>query len=330
MLQDDILALLTGGGGEYLSGESMSRTFGVSRAAVWKAVEGLRKAGYQIDSGANRGYRLTASPDTLRAGELSVSLEGRLLGREIICLDSVDSTNSEVKRRAAGGAPEGLVILADEQTGGRGRRGNSFQSLKNKGLYCSVLLRPRVPLEELSKLTAWTAVAVCRGLERCCGLEAGIKWTNDIVVKGRKLCGILTEMEVEAESGAPGAVVVGIGINIGQTSEDFGPELQESATSLRQELGREVRRAEVAARLLQAMDEMYASFPGAGTEYLDEYRRRCVTLGREVFLEKGGQRVKAFARDLREDFALLCQGEGGEVFPVTAGEVSVRGLMGYV
>lgn len=329
MLQDEILVLLSGAGEEYLSGESMSRTMGVSRAAVWKAVEGLRKAGYQIDSASNRGYRLAASPDTLRAGELSGRLEGRLLGRELVVLSSVDSTSSEIKRRAAGGAPEGLAVLANEQTGGRGRRGNAFQSLKGKGLYCSVLLRPQVPLARVGALTAWAAVAVCRTLESCCGLEAGIKWTNDIVVRGRKLCGILTELEVEAESGAPGSVALGVGINVGQTREDFGPELDGVATSLRQELGVEVRRAELATELLLALDRMYAAFPGAEGEYLHEYRRRCVTTGREVLLLRGGESLRAFALKVEEDFSLLCQGEDGETFRVTAGEVSVRGLMGY-
>ena len=135
MLQDDILALLRSDPGGYRSGEAMSRTLGVSRAAVWKAVEALRSAGYEIVSAPNRGYCLSAAPDDLRAGEIAAALSGRVIGREVVCLDTVDSTNSEVKRRSAGGAPEGLAVLADEQTGGRGRRGNAFQSLRGRGLY---------------------------------------------------------------------------------------------------------------------------------------------------------------------------------------------------
>ena len=150
MLEEEVLALLRGHGEGHLSGEAMSRTLAVSRAAVWKAVEALRRDGYQITSAPNRGYRLTGGPDRIRAGELAGALAGRTVGRELVCLETVDSTNTEVKRRAAAGAAEGLAVLAEEQTAGRGRRGRSFQSLSGKGLYLSVLLRPAVSLAELS------------------------------------------------------------------------------------------------------------------------------------------------------------------------------------
>ena len=225
----------------------------------------------------------------------------------------------------------GLAVLSDEQTAGRGRRGNAFQSLKGKGLFCSVLLRPRVPLDALSQLTAWTAVAVCRAIEACCGLECGIKWTNDIILDGKKLCGILTELEFEAESAAAVAVVVGVGINVGQTEADFGPDLSPIATSLTQALGRPVRRAELAVHLLTALDEMYAAFPRGKGEYLAEYRRRCVTTGHEVALVgPDGGREPAFAQAVDDDFSLVCRLPDGSERTVTAGEVSVRGLLGYV
>ena len=349
MLQDEILSLLRSEPDAYRSGEEMSRQLGVSRAAVWKTVEALRRAGYEIVSAPNRGYRLSAAPDDLRAGELTTAMSGRLVGREVVCLDTVDSTNSEVKRRAANGAVEGLAVISDEQTAGRGRRGNAFQSLKGKGLFCSVLLRPQVALDALSQLTAWTAVAVCRALdalsqltawtavavcravEACCGLTCGIKWTNDIILDGKKLCGILTELEFEAESAAAVAVVVGVGVNVGQTEADFGPDLSPIATSLTQALERPVRRAELAVHLLAALDEMYAAFPQGKNEYLAEYRRRCVTTGHEVALVRpDGSREPAFAREVDDDFALVCRLPDGSTRTVTAGEVSVRGLLGYV
>lgn len=331
MLQDEILSLLRSEPDAYRSGEEMSRQLGVSRAAVWKAVEALRRAGYEIVSAPNRGYRLSAAPDDLRSGELTAAMSGRLVGREVVCLDTVDSTNSEVKRRAANGANQGLAVISDEQTAGRGRRGNAFQSLKGKGLFCSVLLRPQVPLDALGQLTAWTAVAVCRAIEACCGLDCGIKWTNDIILGGKKLCGILTELEFEAESAAAVAVVVGVGINVGQTEADFGPDLSPIATSLTQALGRPVRRAELAVHLLSALDEMYAAFPQGKVAYLDEYRRRCVTTGHEVALVgPDGSREPALAQEVDDDFALVCRLPDGSTRTVTAGEVSVRGLLGYV
>lgn len=331
MLQDEILSLLRSEPDTYRSGEEMSRQLGVSRAAVWKAVEALRRAGYEIVSAPNRGYRLSAAPDDLRSGELTAALSGHLVGQEVVCLDTVDSTNSEVKRRAADGAMEGLAVISDEQTAGRGRRGNAFQSLKGKGLFCSVLLRPQVALDALSQLTAWTAVAVCRAIESCCGLTCGIKWTNDIILDGKKLCGILTELEFEAESAAAVAVVVGVGVNVGQTEADFGSDLSPIATSLTQALGRPVRRAELAVHLLTALDEMYASFPQGKEDYLTEYRRRCVTTGHEVALVRpDGSREPAFAQEVDNDFALVCRLPDGSTRTVSAGEVSVRGLLGYV
>ena len=239
----------------------------------------------------------------------------------------MDSTNTEVKRRAAAGAAEGLAVLAEGQTAGRGRRGRSFQSLSGKGLYLSVLLRPAVSLAELSQLTAWTAVAVCRGIQSCCGAEPQIKWTNDILLNGKKLCGVLTELELEAESAAPSHVVVGLGVNVSQTAADFGPELADIATSLELE-GFSVRRAELAGQILAALDDLYAAFPAGKADYLSDYRARCATTGREVLLLRGDAQVPAFAEAVDDDFGLVVRCPDGRRETVTSGEVSVRGLMG--
>lgn len=163
MVKEDVLAALRRAEGQTLSGEELSRSLGVSRAAVWKAVTALREAGYQIQGQSARGYELVGSPDVLDGAALRCP--GRTVGCEVICLDKTDSTNDELKRRAMAGAPTGLAVTADTQTGGKGRRGRSFQSLPGKGLYLSVLLRPQVPVEQVSQLTAWTAVAVCRAIE---------------------------------------------------------------------------------------------------------------------------------------------------------------------
>ena len=234
VLRDEVLALLKAREGKPLSGEEMSRALGVSRAAVWKAMESLRDEGYVISSAPRRGYALEGSPDRLSAGELAGALAGRRVGRALVCLETVDSTNNEVKRRALAGAADGLAVVAEQQTGGRGRRGRSFVSPAGQGLYLSVLLRPRCPLEEVSTLTAWTAVAVCNAVERVCGVRPGIKWPNDVILDGRKLCGILTELELEAETAALRHVVVGVGINLTQTAADFGPEVAPVAVSLAQ------------------------------------------------------------------------------------------------
>lgn len=309
-----------------VSGAELCKTLGVSRAAVWKAVEALRKEGYEIEGRSAVGYRLTAAPDRLNAAELRAA-DG-VVGREVVCLDTVDSTNEEIKRRALAGAEAGLVVTAETQTGGKGRRGRSFQSLPGKGLYLSVLLKPNVPLDQVSQLTAWTAVAVCRAIETVCGVHPQIKWPNDVLVDGKKLCGILTEMGVEAETGALGYVVVGMGTNVSQTTQDFGPELSDLATSLHI-LGAEVTRRELALALIAELDRMNAAFPHGREEYFDAYTRRCVTLGREVLLIRGDETTQATAEHLTGEFKLVVRRPDGMLETVSSGEVSVRGLLGY-
>ncbi len=325
MVKDELLRALRGRT-EPLSGEELSRALGVSRAAVWKAVTALRGEGYVVEALPTRGYRLVEAPDVLRAAELSDPR--RVVGGEVVCLPRTDSTNDELKRRAMAGAPTGLAVTADEQTGGKGRRGRSFQSLAGKGLYLSVLLRPQVPLEIVSQLTAWTAVAVCQAIEDTSGVAASIKWPNDVLVEGKKLCGILTELGVEAETGSLSYVVVGMGTNVSQTREDFGPELEPIATSLAI-LGTHVTRRELAAALLDRLDAMNAAFPARREDYLAEYRRRCVTLGRQVKLVRPDGETPAQALDVDDAFALRVRMASGAEETVSSGEVSVRGVLGY-
>ncbi len=325
MVRDAVLRALRGRT-EPLSGEELSRTLGVSRAAVWKAVTTLRAEGYLIEAQPTRGYWLVSAPDVLKGAELADP--ARVVGCQVVCLDEVDSTNDELKRRAMAGAVTGLAVTADSQTGGKGRRGRSFQSLAGQGLYLSVLLRPQAPLEQVSQLTAWTAVAVCKAIENTSGVAASIKWPNDVLVEGKKLCGILTELGVEAETGSLSYVVVGMGTNLTQTEADFGPELAPVATSLALQ-GAQVTRRELAAALLDELEAMNAAFPHDRADYLAEYRRRCVTLGREVRLVRPDGETSAKALDIDDSFALRVRLEGGREETVSSGEVSVRGVLGY-
>ena len=328
MLRDDVLTLLRQQEGEPLSGEAMSRALGVSRAAVWKAMEALRQEGYLISSAPRKGYWLEESPDLLSAGELA--RPGRRVGREIICLATVDSTNNEIKRRAVGEVPDGLTVVAGEQTGGRGRRGRSFVSPPGKGLYLSAALRPECPLAEVPALTAWSAVAVCDAIEAVCGVRPGIKWPNDVILNGRKLCGILTELELEAETAALRYVVVGIGVNVSQTEADFGPEVAPVAISLSQALGKAPRRAEVARALLDSLDRLYTGFPQERAQWLERYRGDCLTVGQPIrVLFASGER-EGTALGVEEDFSLRVAWKDGGEEVISSGEVSVRGLLGYV
>ncbi len=329
MTQEKVLEILKAAGGGYCSGAAISRELGLSRTAVWKAVARLKEEGYVIDSAPNRGYRLEQSPDRLSQGELAGALAGCTVGSNLICLDSVDSTNSYAKRLADEGAPHGTVVLAETQLGGRGRLGNSFSSPAGKGLYLSAILRPEMEPVQAVNLTAWTAVTVCNALERATGVRPGIKWTNDIILNGRKLCGILTEMGLEAESGRLQFVVVGIGINVSQTEEDFGEELAQKAISLAQ-AGYSLRRAELAAAVIRDLDRLDRDFPQEKQAYLERYRRDCLTVGRPVRLLQRGAVREAFAQGIDDQFALVVRLPDGTEQTVTSGDVSVRGLEGYI
>ena len=328
--RDAVLSLLRGEEG-FLSGQELSRRLGLTRAAVWKAVDALRREGYEIEARTGLGYRLSAAPDALTEAEIRSFLgPTRLVGRELRCFEELDSTNNYLKTLPE--APDGLAVTADSQTAGRGRMDRSFQSPKGQGIYLSVLLRPRLSPDRLPPVTALAGVAVCAAVERVCGVRPGLKWPNDPVLNGKKLCGILTEMSLEAETGRVQSLVLGIGINVSQGPEDFSPQVREMATSLGQALGKPVSRPRLTAALLEELDRTYAALlAGDLSAYLSAYRRDCVNLGKTVQLLPfgGGERETAQAVDIDEDFSLVVRGPDGKERTVRSGEVSVRGLYGY-
>ena len=215
MERDQVAALLARGPG-HVSGEEMSRTLGVTRAAVWKEIETLRAAGWPIESSTRKGYKLAGPPPMLSAPYISARLApDNLFAGKVMVESLVDSTNTRLKAMAAAGAPTGTALLAEEQSGGRGTHGRSFQSPKGDGLYLSVLLRPRLTkLQDLLTLTGWVGVAAREAVERASGAPAEIKWLNDLYLNGKKLCGILTELSFLGESGEPDYVVAGLGVGL--------------------------------------------------------------------------------------------------------------------
>ena len=242
-------------------------------------------------------------------------------------LDTVDSTNTYAKQLALQGAADGTVVLAQRQTAGRGRLGRSFQSDAPLGLYLSVLWRIDLPAEQLMALPALTAVAACRAVERVCNCTVEIKWPNDLVLQGRKVGGILTE---SVWDGGQCATVAGIGINVSHTAEDFAAELREMAASLQMLLNREVSRGALAAALIEELDLLRAEVTDAWDAWLVEYRRRCLTLGKEVRIIRGEERQTAVVLDVDDTFGLVVRRSDGTEETVRAGEVSVRGLYGYL
>ena len=330
MSRGTILKILQAHMGEFVSGEQISADMGLTRAAVWKGVDALRKEGYEIESKTRLGYRLVSAPDRLTAEDLLARLNVRRVGTCVEVLQSVDSTNNYAKQAALSGAADGLVVAANEQTGGRGRNGRAFQSPPGKGLYLTALLRPSCAPEAVLPITALAAVAMCNAVERVCGVRPGIKWTNDLVLGGKKLAGILTEMGIEGESGALQYVVIGIGTNVNQEKSDFSGEVADVATSLRMETGGSVCRAALAAALIEELDGLYACLGGDTSAYLAAYRRDCITLGRDVRILGSGAERRGRAVDVDDAFGLIVRYEDGTQETIRSGEVSVRGLYGYV
>ena len=327
MSKELVYERLSAAGTDYVSGQELSEKLGVSRAAVWKAIDSLRRDGYVIEARTGLGYRLTAAPDALTEREVRRFLTVDC--PDLRCLEEIDSTNSYLKREALAGAPHGTAAAANCQTAGRGRMTRSFQSPPGKGVYLSVLLRPQLPPGELMGVTGMTAVAVCNAVERTAGVRPGIKWTNDLVLNGRKLCGILTELALEGETGMTQSLIIGAGVNVSHTPEDFGPEVSKMATSLAQE-GFPVSRAALAAAMIE---ELYRLSDALGRDtgaWVEDYRRDCVNLGKRVQLLWTDRRTEAEAVDVDSQFGLVVRLPDGSLTTVRTGEVSVRGLYGYV
>ena len=302
-----------------------ARERGVTRAAVWKEMEALRREGWPIESSPRKGYRLAGPPPALSGAYISAQLPpDSLFSGKVLVEPVVDSTNTRLKARAAAGAPEGTALIAEEQTGGRGTHGRSFQSPRGDGLYLSVLLRPRgVRLEDLLTLTGWVGAAARRAVERACGAPARIKWLNDLYLNGKKLCGILTELSFLGESGEPDYVVAGMGINMNQTAETFQAQgLGDIATSLALE-GFPVERNHLAVCLLSALEQMTRDFPDRRADYLADYRAHCVTLGRRVSFEGPEGTRTGTASGVDGSFALLVSGDDGREHTVNSGTVTM-------
>ena len=324
MERNRVAALLAGAEG-YQSGQEMSRALGVTRAAVWKEIEALRRAGWPIESSTRKGYRLAGPPPSLSAPYISAQLSrDSLFAGKVLVEPLVDSTNTRLKAMAAAGAPTGTALLAEEQSGGRGTHGRSFQSPRGDGLYLSVLLRPALTrLQDLLTLTGWVGVAAREAVERASGAPAGIKWLNDLYLNGKKLCGILTELSFLGESGEPDYVVAGMGINMYQTAETFQSQgLGHIATSLALE-GYRVEPNRLAVCLLEELDKLVRDFPAKREDYLERYRAHCVTLGRRVSFDGEGALQTGTVAGVDGNFALLVHGDDGKEHTVSSGTVKM-------
>lgn len=309
----------------FLSGEDIGRELSITRAAVWKGIKKLREEGYEIEAVTNRGYRLT-NPETMyNKRELEQGLKTKTMGQTIYFYEETDTTNNRARELALEGAPEGTLVVAEKQTAGRGRRGKVWESPLGTGIWMSLVLRPQIAPTEVSVLTLLCGLATAEAIEAETGLSAGIKWPNDILINGKKAVGILTEMDCEMSE--VHFVIPGIGINVNTAS--FPPEIAEIATSLYLECGKTVSRRRLVHKVLERLEEHYETFlrTGSFAAMLEDYRKHCITLGKEVHV-LGREPFFAEALDITPEGELLVRrADNGKEEVVFSGEVSIRGVI---
>jgi len=307
-----------------VSGADLAGQLGVTRAAVWGRIEQLRQLGYDIEAGPHTGYRLVSVPDVLHADDLLARLgKTKVVGRDIRVFEQTTSTNDVIEKLARDGVKEGAVVFAESQTKGRGRLGRKWISPGRKGLWFSVLLRPGLRPQEATQLTVASATALRRAIQSETGLHPEIKWPNDILIGGKKVAGILTELNAELDRVRH--VILGIGVDVNLGAGEFPADLRKTATSLKMESGKTISRAELATAILRELDADYARICGDGfAKVADEWQAHCQTMGRQVTIQTGERKIRGRAESLDDAGALLLRTEHGHLEHVTGGDVTLE------
>ncbi len=328
-MKEKILKLLKDNKNEFVSGQEISEQLKVSRTAIWKYINSLKEEGYEIESVSRKGHMLLSTPDILNYEEISEHLNTRYIGREIFYFESIDSTNIKAKELAYNNETEGTVVIAEEQTGGRGRLGRNWSSPNKRGIWMSIILKPQIEPQDAAKITQVAAASVWKAINQI-GVKTQIKWPNDIVYNGRKVCGILTEMS--GELNRLSYLVVGIGINANTETDGFPEEIRHMATSLKIETGKEINRKQLVALILNSFEKLYDDLVTNGTidKSIKVCRENSALIGKNVRLTLRGEEKEVKAIDINEDGELIVQDKEGNISKVISGEVSVRGLYGYV
>jgi len=333
-LRNQVLHLLMESPNTSISGNLLASKLHVTRSAIWKAIEGLRKDGFPIEAVTNRGYKLSGDSEKISEGGIRAILQsggysnppkgkGELwIGHNLQVLESSVSTNSLAKQEAQGGASHGMVIISREQVGGRGRSGRTFFSPKDTGIYLSVILRPEYSLEDSFRLTAWAALCVAKAIERSAEVPEGtvqIKWINDLFLDGKKVCGILTEASMDMEMRKLEYAVIGVGLNLSTQPEDFPPELRGKAVSLQDALGKKIPPNPLIAAILMEMEDSLRRIPE--TEWMEDYRRRSFLTGKEIEILRDGEWCRCHVLDIGMDGRLEVQFPDGREEKLVSAEI---------
>jgi BirA family biotin operon repressor/biotin-[acetyl-CoA-carboxylase] ligase len=322
-IDEEILRLLKEHPSSFLSGEQISRQMKVTRAAVWKRVKHLRALGYEIEASTRTGYHLIRSPDLLTPSEVKPLLKTKWMGRTIHHFHSIDSTNLAAYQLALHGAEEGEIVIAESQKKGRGRLGRKWFSPPLSNLYVSIILRPKIPPHQASLITLMAAVATAGAIQRFSGLQPLIKWPNDILLKGRKLAGLLNE--IHSETDRIHFIILGIGVNLNMDEKMFSKEIRNLATSLKREMGQPISRKAFLQALLQELETWYETFLEKGAApVLRAWRERSQIQGRPVRVTSFGEVLVGTAIDVDSDGALILETKEGERKRILAGDIEYQ------
>ena len=307
-----------------LSGAKISKILGISRSAIWKHINALRREGYQIDAKSACGYQLIAVPSHLTSWEIQAGLGTEQIGKKVHFFPDVDSSNMVAFQLALNEASEGEVVVVEAQHAGKGRMGRQWESPAGVNIYLSIILRPLFPPSKIPLITLMTAVACAEAIEETTGVLPAIKWPNDLLIGEKKIGGILTEADMEMDR--INFVIVGIGINVNMSGSALPSSLRNTATSLQEALGKEVSRVPLIQALLRKFELWYTRFKeGKGKAITRRWEELSQIRGKEVSVDFMGETVKGQALEIDEDGALLVQEAGGEVKRIVAGDVHVRG-----
>ncbi|HEX9020025.1 MAG TPA: biotin--[acetyl-CoA-carboxylase] ligase [Nitrospirota bacterium] len=320
MYKDKILNLLRSSKSRFRSGEELARKCGISRAMVWKHIKSLEREGFGIEAVPSQGYRILKEPDLLREGDIKPGLKTRVVGREIKLFSEVASTNTHAMEMASNGAPEGTVVVAETQTGGKGRLGRKWISPRGN-LYLSAVLRPNIPTHKAPLVTLMGAVAVASALRKQCGVEAGIKWPNDVLIAGKKVSGLLTEMS--AEQDRIRHIVLGIGVDVNMDMDALPREVRGRTTTLAAETGTKINRTLLLRTLLRELDRLYQVFLANEQDVLREWTRLNVTTGARVAVSGAGEGIEGLARGIDSEGRLIIKQDDGTLRTAAAGDVTI-------
>lgn len=321
-IRKQLLKLFSEHDGEFLSGQMISEALGCSRTAIWKHIEELRKEGFELEAVQRKGYRIVSKPDRISGNEIQLGLKTSMLGHYVHYEESVSSTQKIAHKLSYDGVPEGTIVVAEEQVAGRGRLERSWFSPKYTGIWFSIILKPTIPPQQAPQLTLLAAVGVVRGIKAATGIQAEIKWPNDILINGKKIVGILTELQAEADR--IHSVIIGIGINVNQQLDDFSDDLKETATSLAIIKDSKLNRSEILQAILKEMEDLYIDYLENGFQVVKLlWESHAISIGKQITARTFNDSLTGKALGITDDGVLLLEDHSGKIHHIYSADIEI-------